>query len=156
MTDDRVSEHFIWSEVTRSETAQRLGIANAVPQELRNNVHRSAEMMEQIRQLVGGPIKVNSWYRSPALNAAVGGSKTSAHPKGLAVDWEPTTMTLEDAFNLVAASEIEFDQLIIEGTRDGADWIHTGLSEGPPRREVLRAHGDTLGGRMAYTRVSSS
>lgn len=149
-----LSPHFIWAEVTRSQTAIARGLSNEVPEELRPNIHRTAALMEEVRTLMGGPIRVTSWYRSPALNTAIGGSKTSVHPKGLAVDWQPTTMDLEDAFSLVEASAIVFDQLILEQTRDGARWIHIGLCEGTPRREVLRAAGARLGGTMTFARVA--
>jgi zinc D-Ala-D-Ala carboxypeptidase len=150
-----LSAHFTWQEVTRSPTATRLGINNSLPPELVPNVERTVSLMERIRLLIGGPIKVNSWYRCLALNTAVGGSKTSAHPKGLAVDWEPTLITLAAAFHLVAESGLIFDQLIHEGTRDGADWIHVGLSEGQPRRQVMLATGAVLGGAMSFTRVAA-
>ena len=152
---DVLSANFSWAEVTRSPTATRLGIDNSLPSELVPNVERTVALMEHIRLLIGGPIKVNSWYRCPALNVAVGGSKTSAHPKGLAVDWEPTTISLDTAFHLVAESSLAFDQLIHEGTRDGADWIHLGLSEGPLRRQVMLAAGDALGGTMHFTRLAA-
>lgn len=151
-----LTAHFTWAEVVRSPTARARGIDNTVPEELWANIRRTAAMMEAIRSLLGGsPLKINSWYRCPILNTAVGGSPTSAHPKGLAVDWEPTTMLLGDAFDAVAASPIVFDQLIHEGTKDGADWIHTGLSVGPPRRQILTAAGDALGGPMRFTRLAA-
>ena len=150
-----LTDHFSWAEVVRSPTAKRLGISNLIPNEqVKKNVERVAETMESVRFLIGRPIKVNSWYRSPLLNATIGGSKTSAHMRGLAVDWEPVGMSLDQAFDIVLNSSIIFDQLIKEGTRDGADWIHLGLSEGPPRGEVLLASGERLGGTMHFRRVA--
>lgn len=149
-----LTRHFTWAEVTRSPTALRLGIDNTVPPALIPNVLHTAEQMEEVRILLGRPITVNSWYRCPALNAAVGGSKTSAHMQALACDWEPVKMPLLHAFEMVADSAIPFDQLIHEGTRDGADWIHLGFRLGVPRLEVLRATGAVLGGKMALTRVA--
>lgn len=149
-----VTPHFSWAEVTRSATAGRLGISNDVPSELRLNVARTAQFMECIRShLQDTPIRVTSWYRSPLLNATIGGSKTSVHPEALAVDWQPIGMPLELAFERVALSSLPFDQLIQEGTKSGARWIHVGLSYGVPRREVLKAWGDVLGGRMKFERV---
>jgi hypothetical protein len=143
------------AEVTRSATASARGIDNSVPLSLRYNIGRMAEHMECVRALLGGePIKVNSWYRCPTLNTAVGGSETSVHPKALAVDWRHSTLDLEEAFDRVNASALPFDQLIIEGTADGAQWIHLGLSEGIPRRGAMRAHGAQLGGPMTFTRVA--
>jgi zinc D-Ala-D-Ala carboxypeptidase len=145
-----LTDHFTWDEVTRSPTAARLGLENQVPQELVNNVYRTARSMEEVRAVLGVPVKVTSWYRCPPLNAAIGGSKTSVHPKGLAVDFQPAGLALETAFRMIAESAIEFDQLIIERTKDGARWIHFGLSEGPMRRQILMAAGDHLGGQMTY------
>ena len=149
-----LTPYFSWAEVTRSETAKAKGIDNAVPVALHDGIVRTAQFMECIRAHLGKPIKVNSWYRCPALNLAVGGSKSSAHMRGLAVDWEPVGMDLLVAFERVRTSSLPFDQLIIERTKDGAAWIHVGLSEGPPRREALQASGAALGGSMTFTRVA--
>lgn len=151
----RLSEHFSWLEAVASVTASKLGINNIVPAALRPNVQRTAAEMEKVRTLLGEiPLRVNSWYRSPALNKAIGGSKTSAHMKGLAVDFESPRLSNAEIFDRIAASDIQFDQLIHERTKSGADWVHIGFSEGPPRREVMRAAGQTLGGKMTFTRVA--
>jgi zinc D-Ala-D-Ala carboxypeptidase len=154
----QLSAHFSWEEAERSETAARRGIDNSVPSVLRGNVELTAGYMEEVRELLGNtPLRVTSWYRSPVLNSAIGGSRTSAHMKGLAVDFKPPAgMTLNQAFSIIAASDIPFDQLIEERTRDGAFWIHIGFSLKKPRREVLVAFGQQLGGDMAYRRVRES
>lgn len=149
-----LTDHFTWYEATYSPTAMAQGIDNTVPDNLRNNIIRTAGYMEDVRTLLGNrPIRVTSWYRCKALNTAIGGSKTSAHMRGLAVDFKPTHLTLYHAFEMIAGSDIPFDQLIEERTRSGSRWIHIGFSEGPPRRDVLRAYGDRLGGLMSYRRV---
>lgn len=157
MTESRllVTPHFGWAEVLRSRTATARHIDNSLPAALIPNVKRVAALMEEIRALLGGPITVTSWYRCPILNGAIGGSATSAHMLGLAVDWEPTMLPLDAAFEMVVASGLVFDQLIHEQTRDGARWIHVGLSEGLARHQVLRAHGAVLGGRMNYRRMAA-
>lgn len=156
MTSLTQAGHFSWAEVTRSPTARRLHISNGILPELIPNAVYTAEHMEAVRTALGNQIiDVNSWYRCPALNAAVGGSKTSAHMRALAVDFEPRVTKLMEAFHILSLSAIPFDQLIHEGTKDGADWIHIGFSTGTPRREVLRAQGDVLGGAMRFTRVST-
>ena len=150
-----LAPHFSMAEVTRSATASAKGIDNTVPLPFRYNVGRMAEFMECIRALLGGdPIKVTSWYRCPALNEAVGGSETSVHPKALAVDWKHSVLDLGEAFARIVESALPFDQLIIEGTADGAQWIHTGLSEGIPRRGAMQAQGERLGGPMTFTRIA--
>ena len=150
-----LSPHFTVTEVTRSATAAAQGIDNTIPLAYRYYVGRVAEFMECVRVLLdNGPINVTSWFRSQSLNTAIGGSKTSVHMKALALDWQHGILDLEEAFEVVARSQLPFDQLIIEGTADGAQWIHSGLSEKAPRRQVLRSQGDELGGPMVYTRVA--
>jgi zinc D-Ala-D-Ala carboxypeptidase len=149
-----ITAHFSWAEASRSDTATKRGIDNEIPAQLKANVIKTALYMEQVRAALGDqPLRVTSWYRSPLTNKAIGGSKTSAHMRGLAVDFKPPAgWTLFDAFEQIAKSDIPFDQLIEERTRDGARWIHIGFSEGRPRRDVLRAIGGVLGGVMAYRR----
>ncbi len=149
-----LSAHFSLEEVTRSATASAKGIDNTVPLGYRYNIGRTAEMMEHVRSFLGGdPITVTSWFRCDELNDAIGGSETSRHPEGLAVDWKPTVLSLPNAFEDIAVSLLPFDQLILEGTKDGAGWIHLGLSTSKPRRQVLRAKGDVLGGPMTFHHV---
>jgi len=157
-TGSQVSDltaHFSWAEASRSKTADAKGIDNSIPDLLRPNIEQVAATMEQVRTLLGDhPLRVNSWYRCPDLNRAVGGSPRSMHMKGLAVDFETDHILNSRAFELIAKSDIVFDQLIHERTRSGADWIHLGLSYGSPRQQVLAASGDTLGGPMTFRRVA--
>jgi len=149
-----LAPHFTMVEVVRSHTASEQGIDNTVPLSLRYNVGRMAQFMECVRWLLGDvPIRVSSWYRSQMLNSAIGGSKTSAHVKGLAVDFEHSVMALEEVFVEVQASGLPYDQLIIEGTQGKAEWLHIGLSEGEPRLEALTADRDRVEGPMVYRRV---
>ena len=152
----QLSPNFTWLEAKRSVTADTKGINNNIPGELYMNLGRSAQFMECVRSVLGNkPIKVTSWYRCLLLNTAVGGSKSSAHKKGLGIDFKaPKDMTLVAAFNHIADSSLPFDQLIIERTKSGKKWIHIGLSVGKPRREMLRAAGNVLGGKMTFTRVA--
>ena len=134
--NNKLTENFTWDEVTFSETAIRLGLDNHVPDELLPNVQRMANFMEQLRFAIGGrPINITSWYRSPEVNAAIGGSKTSAHMKGLACDFKcPYLGNPLAVARFVAESNLDFDQMICEGGR----WVHIGLAEGN-RRQLLTA-----------------
>lgn len=151
-----VSEHFALAEVEASPTAQRLGLLNSVPDALLLNVYRMAAFMEAIRRVVDSPIRVTSWYRSPALNQAVRGSPTSRHLLGLAVDFQPVKISIALAFErLLVKPRLPWDQLIEERTQSGSHWIHVGLAPEPkvPRQQVLRARGEHLGGVMHFEEV---
>jgi zinc D-Ala-D-Ala carboxypeptidase len=152
----QVTPHFSWYEVQYSTTAKAKGIDNTVPPALLANVKITAAYMERVRALLGAPIRVTSWYRCPAVNKAIGGARNSAHMSGLAVDFKPTNMSLADAFTLIRKSDIPFDQVILERTKDGAAWVHIGFTRGTPRREALRAWGVKLGGPMQYARVRAN
>jgi zinc D-Ala-D-Ala carboxypeptidase len=132
-----LSAHFTLEELTFSQTAARQGIDNIPSPAIIENLKRIAATMEEVRSLMGGKaIHVNSGYRGPALNTYIGGSKTSAHMKGLAVDFiAPGFGSVLEIARAIAASGIVFDQLIYEyGT-----WVHIGLAaQGAiPRQQTL-------------------
>ena len=81
-----LSEHFTLEEMTASQLAMRQHIKNTPTAAALKNLARLAVVLEQIRALVGKPIHIDSGYRSPPLNRAVGGSSASAHMEGLAAD----------------------------------------------------------------------
>lgn len=135
MKNLQLSEHFRLAEMTQSDTAIRLGIDNSPPENLLPNLAALAATLEQIRILVGLPVRVSSGYRSQKLNKVIGGSKNSAHLLGLAadisVDGIPPKLLAE---RIRDSSGIGYDQLIYEGT-----WVHVGLSSGEMRGQVLTA-----------------
>jgi hypothetical protein len=132
----KLSPHFTLEELTVTNKPLDNSPSNAILEVLRT----TAFYMEQVREVLGNvAIKVNSGYRSPEVNKAVGGSKTSAHLFGYAVDFTASGHTPYTIANVLARSDLKFDQLIFEGT-----WVH--ISFDPKmRREVLTAHrnGDT-------------
>ena len=82
-----MGKYFTIAEMTRSDTADRLGIDNRLPKDLLPNVRRLiAEVLDPLREWYGKPVYINSGYRCEALNKAVGGSATSDHMKGRAAD----------------------------------------------------------------------
>ena len=133
-----MTPHFSLEEVTHSDTAKRLGIDNAVPLGLMDNVKRMCKKLEEVRSLFGKPIKITSFYRCPELNKKVGGSKTSAHMNGLACDFTVKGIDVEDVFSHIKASEITFDQLILESSKTST-WIHLGVEKDgdKPRQMVM-------------------
>jgi zinc D-Ala-D-Ala carboxypeptidase len=133
MTVHYLTPHFSLDELISSQTAARKGYDNSPPGEVIEHLRRAALGMEAVRQLLGDKaITVSSGYRSPLVNKAVGGAKTSAHLSGYAVDFNCFGFgTPLQVCRAIAASAIEFDQLIEEGT-----WVH--LSFAPTmRRQVL-------------------
>lgn len=135
--NNKLSEHFTWDEMTFSDTAVRNGIDNTPPEDLLPNIHRMAAFMEQVRYVMGGrSIHVTSWYRSPEVNALIGGSKTSMHMKGLACDLVvPTFGSPLKVAQELANSNLDYDQIISEFGR----WVHIGLAEGH-RKQLLTAY----------------
>lgn len=131
--------HFALAELTHSQTADRRGIDNTPTDEIVENLMSLAQTLERVRVLLGSrPIVISSGYRSPDLNRAVGGARNSAHLYGLAADFIcPGYGTPLQICKAIAASGIDFDQLIQEGT-----WVHLGLSQPgqKSRRQVLTAN----------------
>ena len=116
-----LSEHFTLSEFTRSEAALRRGLDNTPDAESVANLTVLASGLEEVRALLGHPLHINSAYRAPKVNSAVGGSKTSAHMRGHAADFVcPAFGTPQDICHAIMDSSIDYDQLIWEF---GA-WVH--------------------------------
>ena len=121
--------------MTHSDYAVRLGIKNKPsPAEL-HNLCRLAQTLELVRVAVGKPLIINSAYRSPAVNAAIGGAKNSQHMRGLAADIKVAGMTPYEVCMTIMRAGIEYDQLILEF---GA-WTHISVPEltNPARGERL-------------------
>ena len=100
----RISQHISYKEATFSQTATRKDIDNTPSEEILERMRIVAEnIFEPLRAHVGGPIKINSFYRSIMLNTAIGGSKSSQHTRGEAIDLDDTLgcMSNKDMFTLV-------------------------------------------------------
>lgn len=146
-----ISEHISWEEAVGSATASRLGIANRPnPEQLEAMKALAENVFEPLRTHIGKPIIVTSFFRSPALNKAINGSKSSQHMKGEAIDIKGSTgVKNSDIFNHIK-QELEFDQLIWEfGTNKEPAWIHVSYSTTHNRRQVLRA--SKKQGKTLYT-----
>lgn len=135
-------KYFTIAEFVKSDTADRRAIDNRLPKELLPNVQALVDnVLDPLREAYGKPITVTSGYRCEALNKAVGGSKTSDHMKGCAVDivgTPNTKMENKRLFNLIQSLNLPFDQLIWEkGNSIGPDWVHVSYREGNNRKQVL-------------------
>ena len=131
----QLSTHFRLSEFTASQTATRRGIDNTPPRDVVDTLKRTALGLEAVRSLLMAPIIISSGYRSPALNKAIGGAKSSQHVKGEAVDFIcPGFGSPKEVCEAIAGSSLQFDQLICEF----GQWIHISFTQSP-RRQVLTA-----------------
>lgn len=113
------------------------------------NILYTIERLDRIREEWGSPIIVTSGYRPPALNKAVGGSRTSSHLTGMAADIHPKNGNIMDLAALIANMYMDFDQLILEKTtvKNGeitnCQWLHVGYSRTNNRRQVMAWDGKT-------------
>lgn len=124
----KISTHLRLKEVTKSGTAIRLDIDNnPTPEHLENLKQVAAQMFEPLRNHFNVPIGVNSGYRSAALNKAVGGSSSSQHCKGEALDLDADVygdLTNAEIFKFIEEN-LDFDQLIWEkGNDEEPAWVH--------------------------------
>jgi hypothetical protein len=139
----KLSKHLDLSEVIRSDSAKRNGISNMPTDEhIANFMLLAEKIFEPIREHFGVPIHISSGYRSKELNAKIGGSATSQHCKGQAVDIDmdgsTNGVTNADVFNYIK-DNLPFDQLIWEfGNEDNPDWVHVSYVE-KPRKQILKA-----------------
>jgi hypothetical protein len=144
---DKISDHISYKEAVRSTTAARLGIENKPGgYELVHMEIIAERIFEPLREWVGGPIRINSFYRGPKLNKAIGGSKRSQHMEGRAMDLDDTYghKTNAEMFNYIKQN-LDFDQLIWEfGTDENPNWIHVSyVSEDSNRQRCLKAYKDS-------------
>lgn len=131
----QLSEHFSLEEFTRSQTAIDAGIDNSVPASFMPALKNTAANMERVRDILKTPITVNSAWRCPALNKAVGGKTTSQHQKGEAVDFVSAKFgTPRKIYDTLKASDLDYDQLILEFGR----WVHISFKlNGKNRRQAF-------------------
>ena len=153
-----ISKHISEKEATKSVTALRLGIDNTPNGDSISNMKLVAEMVfEPLREWVGGPIKINSMYRSPALNAAIGGSSKSQHCQGRAMDIDDVYghKTNKDMFDWIK-NNLDFDQMIYEfGNEENPDWVHVSyVSEDKNRNRILKAVRDD--GKTKYINITNA
>lgn len=140
-----LSKYFTLDEMTASQTAARKRIDNKPGQEILENLKDTCVQADRVRELLGFPMLISSGYRSIKLNIAVGGSKTSSHLHGYAMDFRcPGFGTPREVFDFLKKAMrengIKFDQLILEYPDSPSAWVHLGF--GPEMRgEILIYNG---------------
>jgi hypothetical protein len=138
----RLSQNFWLSELTKSSTADRMGIANEPGiEQIVNLTVLTHHVLQPVREKFG-VITVNSGYRSPQLNGKVGGSKTSQHCFGEAADFEQLGTPNGEVATWIS-KELDFDQLILEFYTKGkpnSGWVHCSFKkDGSNRRKIMTA-----------------
>jgi zinc D-Ala-D-Ala carboxypeptidase len=153
----KVTEHVSYKEVIKSNTATRKGIENIPSGEQMENIKLLCEkVFEPLREHVGGPIAINSLFRSVELNRAIGGSSTSQHcaVNGAAMDIDDTLgrMLNAEMFDFIK-DNLDFDQLIWEyGNEDNPDWVHVSYKERGNRKQILKCK--RVNGKTVYSMYS--
>jgi hypothetical protein len=139
-----ISKYVSYNEVIRSATALRKNISNKPNEEQLEKIKvLCKKVFDPLRIWVGGPVKINSVFRSKKLNTAIGGSKSSQHMaiKGAAVDIDDIYKhkTNLEMFHHIK-DNLEFDQLIYEfGGYENPAWLHVSYNEGNNRNRILIA-----------------
>jgi len=149
----RISKHISYKEATQSQTAVRKGIKNEPDAYQLQNMQTLAEnVFEPIREHFGVPIAINSFFRSPKLNKAIGGAAGSQHTQGRAIDIDDTLggVSNKQMFEWIKEN-LDFDQLIWEfGNDSNPDWVHVSyVSSTENRKRVLKA--SRQNGKTVYT-----
>lgn len=142
----QLSKNLSLREVTKSITAERLGVKNVPDKEdIANLIDIATHVFQPLRDHFDVPIAVSSGFRSKELNKAVGGSKTSEHMVGRALDLDADVhggVTNKEIFEFIKKN-LEFNQLIWEfGDDENPEWVHVSYHKGNNKKRVLRAMRD--------------
>jgi hypothetical protein len=136
----QLSTNLSLAEVTRSETAKRRGISNMpTPEHIENFKKLALNIFQPIREHFGKPILISSGYRSAELNKAIGGSLSSQHCSGEAIDidMDGTDITNKQIFDYIK-DNLNFDQMIWEfGTDANPDWVHVSFAANRSQRKQI-------------------
>ena len=149
---EKISKHISYHEGTYSRTAERRDLDNTPNDEQLKCMKEVAEnLFEPLRKWVGGPIKINSFFRGEPVNTAIGGSTRSQHMKGQAIDIDDTfgIKTNAQMYHYIK-DNLDFDQMIWEfGTDKNPNWLHISwVSHRPNRKKLTIAK--KVNGRTKY------
>ena len=140
---EKISKHISYKEGVHSNTATRRGFNNTPNKyQLASMKLVSEKVFEPLRRHFGEPIRINSFFRGSLLNTAIGGSKTSQHCKGEAIDMDATNgITNKQLFDYIK-DNLDFDQMIWEfGNDNDPDWVHVSFTnKRKNRNKILRAY----------------
>jgi hypothetical protein len=146
-----LSANFTLKELTKSDTATRLGLDNTPDDEALENLKTLCEkVLQPVREHFGKSVTVNSAYRSPESNAAVNGSKSSDHVKGMAADIEIVGVANADLAQWIM-DNLEYTQLILEFYTPGipdSGWVHVSYDPNNLKKQELTA--TKVAGKTTY------
>ena len=147
-----ISKHISYKEATYSQTGVRRNLDNTPDEKQIKCMEEVAEnIFEPLRRWVGGPIKVNSFFRGEPVNTAIGGSRTSQHMKGQGIDIDDTFghKTNAEMYHYIK-DNLDFDQMVWEfGTDENPNWLHVSwVSHRANRKKLTIAK--TVNGRTKY------
>lgn len=148
----KLTDNFYLSEFTKSPTASRNGIEN-MPKEVQvdNLVLLCKHVLQPLRDWYGKPIKINSGFRSPALNTLIGGASTSQHCFGQAADIDTLESNADLFFHI--RQNLPYTQLIWEyGDHTNPAWIHVSYDEKDLKKETLRC--EKINGKTVYSKMA--
>jgi putative chitinase len=152
----QLTEHFTLAEMVVSPTAKRLGLSNnPTAEHIENMRYCCQKILEPVRAHFKLPVKINSSYRAPLVNNAVGGSKSSQHVNGEAIDFEVPGVDNKVVADWVA-DNLEFDQIILEFYTSGdksSGWVHASIKRNGQNRNVRMIASKSKAGGTVYTTV---
>lgn len=152
----QITKNFHMSELVRSTTAAKRGVNNEPSEQHKKNlIEATKNLFQPTRDALGSPIIVSSGYRSPALNRAVGGSSTSAHSHGFAIDFTcpsygNTRKIAEFLVKHFKEKGIKYDQIILEFPDSSGSWVHLGYKNGAGRQRCQVLTAKRINGRTKY------
>ena len=136
-----ISKYITYDEAVTSQTAIRKGIANVPNNEQLINMQLvGIRVFDVVRDHFGTPLRVSSFFRNEATNKAVGGSSTSQHVKGQAIDIQGTGKVTNKMIFDYIKENLDYDQLIWEyGTDQNPAWVHVSyVSKEKNRKQILK------------------
>lgn len=126
-TDMQLTPHFKLSEIAGTTVVkyQKKNLEEA--QKQLGKMYMLAGFAERVREIIGRPLLVTSGYRCVSLNNYLGGALISQHLKGEALDLVCRTLSVKSMYNRIKASDLKYDQMIIEKNKSGSEWLHISI-----------------------------
>lgn len=151
-----LSKFFTLAEMSRSDTATRLGISNQPTPEAEGNLKTLCmAVLDPLREATGAAINISSGYRGPELNARIGGAKKSQHMEGKAADIQSRGMPVLELFKTVIRLKLPYDQVIYEAKNRTSKWVHVSHDPARARGAILVADFGPDGKVLQYRTITA-